>query len=286
MGCRSWLLVTLLLSGCVYVQSQEDLNWINLVGYFAYALSSYCSAEKGLTNWTCPWCTFVPIPPLTNVTIFETADAGMGKIYGYVGKSNESIIIAFRGSDTKSNWILDFDFVYRDYPNVPKAFVHAGFYKGYMQVASQITQVVLALQSESPELTVVSTGHSLGAALALLNAAGLAQAGVKNLEVWNFGQPRVGNKEFADYVDSQVKTIYRTINQQDIVPHLPPQDLGYHHVAREVWFPTNYTIFVLCNDSGEDPTCSDSVPIIDYKPQDHLTYMGYGWGGLEPAAGC
>jgi len=282
----SLLLTLVVLCGVIQTASSDALSWNSMLKYFMYSMSSFCNVEQGIMNWTCSWCEFVPIPPLSNITIFETPGAGMGKIYGYVGRSNESIIIAFRGSSTTSNWILDFEFTYRDYPPVKHAFVHDGFYKGYMQVAPIITPLVLKLQAQYPNLTVVSTGHSLGAALALLNGAGLVQAGVKGVQVWDFGEPRVGNHVFSNYTNGIIPTLWRVVNQQDIVPHLPPRDAGFHHVATEIWYPTNSTTYVICNDSGEDPKCSDSVPPNKLSIQDHLSYMGYGWNGLQPAHPC
>jgi len=254
--------------------------------YFMYSLSSYCPADQGLSDWTCGWCNFVPIPPLSNITVFETPGYGMGKIYGYIGRSNESIIIAFRGSATTSNWIIDFEFTHRPYPQLPGAFVHDGFYTGYLQVADIVYHAVKPLQVAYPNLTVISTGHSLGGALAILNGVGMVQAGINNVQVWDYGQPRVGNDVFANYSKEILPVLYRVINQDDIVPHLPPMDVGYHHAPTEVWFPSNYTTYVVCDESGEDPTCSDSVPVTQLTPKDHITYLGYGWVGLQPAVPC
>lgn len=49
------------------------------------------------------------------------------------------------------------------------------------------------------------------------------------------------------------------INYKDIVPHLNIRELGYHHVAREVFIevPESTTDYKICDGSGEDPTCSD-----------------------------
>lgn len=282
---RACLFVLLLGISCCY--AQFDLTWDNMLMYFMYSMSAFCAPDVGLANWTCSWCTFNPVPvaPLTNITIFETPGAGMGKVYGYFGRSDQAIIVAFRGSSTVSNWIHDFEFLHTPYPPVPNAFVHVGFYSSYEQVASIIIPGVTKLQ-QAYGLPVVCTGHSLGAALTLLTAAGLAEAGVKNVQVWDYGEPRVGNDVFSNYTTKLLSPIYRVINQADIVPHLPPQDVGYHHVAREVWFPTNYTYYRLCDDSGEDPTCADSIPPIDYKPTDHLVYLGYGPNGLKPPNAC
>lgn len=288
MSARVCFLVFLLAASCgaSVVDNANDLNWLTLRKYFMYSMSSFCSAEVGLANWTCSWCQFLPIPPLQNITIFETPGWGMGAIYGYVGRSNESIVIAFRGSSTVQNWILDFEFTHTAYPPVQNATVHIGFLKGYMQVASIITPIVQKLQYQYPNLTVISTGHSLGAALSLLNGAGLVQAGVKNVQVWNYGQPRVGNAIFANYTMKAIDIIYRAVNEDDTVPHLPPQNFGYHHVATELWFATNETTYIICNHSGEDPSCSDSVSPLHYSDFDHLVYLGYGPNGLKPPNAC
>jgi hypothetical protein len=70
------------------------------------------------------------------------------------------------------------------------------------------------------------------------------------------------------------------VNQRDLVPHLPPMAFGFFHVGTEIWFPANETGFVVCNGSGEDPSCSDSIH--DYRVEDHLHYAGlYSWAGKD-----
>jgi len=271
---------------CLVAAYADTLSWDTMQKYYMYSLSTYCSAQQGLTTWTCSWCEYVPIPPVTDITIFETQGAGMEGTYGFVGRTNESILIAFRGSKTIENWILDAEFTQTNYTPVPNALVHEGFYSAYQQVSGTILPAVRKLQAAYPELPVISTGHSLGAALSLLNGAGLVQAGVKNVEIWNYGQPRVGNTVFAKYMNGLISTIYRVVNMADIVPHIPTIALDYHHEATEVWFPTNHTTYVVCNSSGEDPKCSDSINPIKYSIPDHTDYLGYGGNGLHPPNAC
>jgi len=276
----------LVLLACLAAAYADTLSWNSMLKYYMYSLSTYCSTQQGLNTWTCSWCEYVAIPPVSDMTIFETTGAGMEGTYGYVGRTNESILIAFRGSKTIDNWILDAEFTQTNYTPVPNALVHEGFLAAYQQVSATITPAVKALQAAYPELPVISTGHSLGGALSLLNAAGLVQAGVKNVQIWNYGQPRVGNAVFAKYVNGIISTIYRVVNMADIVPHIPPVALDYHHEATEVWFPTNHTTYVVCNSSGEDPKCSDSINPIKYSTSDHTDYLGYGGSGLHPNNAC
>ena len=50
---------------------------------------------------------------------------------------------------------------------------------------------------------------------------------------YTFGQPRVGNNIFASYFSSLLSD-YRVVHYADVVPHLPPEILGFHHVPTEV----------------------------------------------------
>lgn len=57
----------------------------------------------------------------------------------------------------------------------------------------------------------------------------------KNLSIYTVGCPRVGNPEFAYYVDSTGIPFSRSVNKRDIVPHVPPQYFGYLHPGVEAW---------------------------------------------------
>jgi hypothetical protein len=72
------------------------------------------------------------------------------------------------------------------------------------------------------------TGHSLGGALAMVTAAFLANVpnpGVAG--VFTYGQPRVGDPQFrVRYESSLGRVTFRCVNDRDLVPHLPPRELG------------------------------------------------------------
>lgn len=81
--------------------------------------------------------------------------------------------------------------------------------------------------------------HSLGAAQAVLGAMDLYQRVAtltkNNLSIYTGGCPRIGNDDFAYYVDGTKIPHYRSVHNRDIVPHVPPQALGYYHPGIEVW---------------------------------------------------
>lgn len=104
---------------------------------------------------------------------------------------------------------------------------------------------------------VITTGHSLGAAIATLDAMYL-KLHMPSLDVKNrvFASPRVGNFAFASYFPTlvgtegsrpilwvrkltlssgrQVPDSFHMVNKLDIIPHLAPLLLGFEHIPGEV----------------------------------------------------
>lgn len=78
------------------------------------------------------------------------------------------------------------------------------------------------------------TGHSLGGAIATLNAGRcvLSPIPASPSGLYTFGSPRVGNRRFINYVKLNH---YRWVNNNDIVPRLPPRWLGYRHAGKELY---------------------------------------------------
>jgi len=103
--------------------------------------------------------------------------------------------------------------------------VHRGF-------ARALGLVLPVLRKSLPEDSrrLIITGHSLGAAMATLAASLLEPA-----ELYTFGEPRVGNCTFANFMHRQcaVGLIYhRYVDCCDIVSRVPPKWLGFRHAGR------------------------------------------------------
>lgn len=95
-------------------------------------------------------------------------------------------------------------------------------------------------KKKTDKVTIV--GHSLGAAMALLAAAHL-ETDMKGSvhQILTFGQPRVGNVQFADDIDKLFKgKLYYTINGDDLVARLGLRIFGYQHPSGQIWInPAN-----------------------------------------------
>ena len=150
----------------------------------------------------------------------------------YVANNDKFAIVAFRGSeiwekresfdlkevlaDLKTNvdiWLTDWQ---------QGGKVHRGFKEALEEVWPDLLPYIRKLHDKGCKIWI--TSHSLGGALATLFASryGNAQG------VYTFGSPRVGNEVFNKNFEAK---IYRIVNNDDIVPRVPPPG-KYVHVGK------------------------------------------------------
>lgn len=154
--------------------------------------------------------------------------------------------------------------------------VHSGFLSAYDSVRTRILSLIELATGYSydggEELSkwhVYVTGHSLGGALATLlalelSSSQLAKRGNISVTMYNFGSPRVGNRNFADVYNQKVKDSWRLINRRDIIPTIP-RLMGYCHVAQPIYLATRYMKSALENlepleDGYEADVIGESTP--------------------------
>jgi len=248
-------------------------DWKTSYNYLMQSYSAYCG-PAALQSWNCYWCNTSEIFHVTD--IFNNSATNT---FGYAGYNSKEILVAFRGTQLESieNWITDLESATLiPYPNGgPTTQVTDGFYNAYQGIRPSVLNSVKKLRAAFPGFPLVLVGHSLGGALSSMCAIDLAESlGEKSITQWSYGSPRIGNKDFTDYYHKNIPVTWRTVNQQDIVPHYPFISQGFHHTATEVWFPSDDINFVVCDGSGEDPNCSNSVLFPD-SIYDHLDYLGY-----------
>mmetsp|Transcript_26522 Transcript_26522/g.45398 ORF Transcript_26522/g.45398 Transcript_26522/m.45398 type:complete len:279 (+) Transcript_26522:9-845(+) len=265
---------SLLFVSLCFVLCVSGWTWKEMVAeqYLYYSYATYCNVDK-VSAWDCKWCqessvsSFVP-------TAFPYDQKISG--YGFVGYHpiNQTIVVSFRGTDDLENWIIDLESaILTPYKNMTGVEVGEGFYKEWNDLSTQVLPAVYNLTTQFPSYQIWVTGHSLGAAISILCAAELASEGYE-VNVYNYGLPRVGNEAFSDYYRSIVPNTYRVVNGHDVVPHVPLYAMGFYHVPTEVWEnPAESLSFRICDGSGEDPNCSDSQTL-DLSVYDHLHYLG------------
>jgi len=210
---------------------------------------------------------------------------------GYIALSHAPaaprIIIAFRGTYSVTNTIADLSTIPQEYvpypgdeddgtdPDAPKCTnctVHTGFYTSWRHTRTEILPHVLKASKKHPSYNVTLVGHSLGGAVAAFAGLEMLARGL-NPTITTFGEPRIGNKALADYIDlrfnllrsnattiGQDKQKFRRVTHvADPVPLLPLEEWGYMPHGGEIFIskpdlPPSVADIRHC-DGNEDPDC-------------------------------
>ncbi|MBD2175958.1 lipase family protein [Pseudanabaena sp. FACHB-1998] len=157
---------------------------------------------------------------------------------GFVAEKEENLIIAFRGSESTTDWLTNIKLVTDPGPLLNSR-VHEGFQDALYPV---VISIISAIYQFDPNRTknIWITGHSLGGALAVLMTAMLSIEKVNVRGLYTFGAPRVGNKNFANLLEANFQgTHFRVVNQGDLVPHVPFEAQGFYHAGKRIIFDIN-----------------------------------------------
>ena len=143
--------------------------------------------------------------------------SGFGYVAAGVGPFAGDILLATRGTDTKADWLTDFNIGVQFGPS--GKMVHAGFHDTWKSFAPAVREF---LRGRNPT-RIHCVGHSLGGALAFLNADFITANRIADVRVYTFGAPRTGVEGFARQLTERVgkENIYRVSNPCDPVPMIP-----------------------------------------------------------------
>ncbi|KAI0297461.1 lipase [Multifurca ochricompacta] len=244
-----------------------------------FASTAYCNPSTTI-NWSCG------ANCQANPDFVPMASGGDGSAtqFWYVGysPSQNSVIVAHQGTDTSQFLadLTDANFFLESldsslFPGVSSSVqAHNGFASEQASTAPAILSHVRSTMSAFGTSSVTVVGHSLGAALALLDGLYLhIQLGSSaTVKVVGFGMPRVGNQDFANLVDSVLGGHVTHINnKEDPIPIVPGRFLGFHHVSGEVHI-TDSSAWENC--PGQDNTSTlcivgDVPTIFDGATGDH-----------------
>jgi len=208
---------------------------------------------------------------LYNTTIYDRRS----DLQGFIGITPGVIWVVLRGTSSARNWARDLEARRIEYTTFPECncSVHQGFYLSAEWVHEDTLVAVRRLLVDYPLSEVVLTGHSYGAACSQLLAMELYKNGIQT-NIYTFGSPRVGDSAYSIFMTSFIKH-FRITHSRDIVPHVPPKQMGYIHSSHELWEnETEVLIECIDNDEKEDPYCNAQYKLIDTSIDDHLVYLG------------
>lgn len=230
--------------------------------------------------------------------------------YGVVMRSISApyrYVFAFRGTDSVMDMIDDLGVEKKQFRPfdagvaVPAGVeVESGFFDVYTTgdatkppMQKQLFALLDKYQSSAPIDELWITGHSLGAALSELFSLDIALSRPTiHASNVNFACPRVGNAAFVALYQEQAaeqNPTSRTVRVQNVfdrIPCVPPESMGYEHVAeayliqfyKKGWMPdfgfivqnhaaANYQAVLQCAATSQNKMCvreSLSVPFSDY----------------------
>ncbi|KAI0322823.1 lipase [Amylostereum chailletii] len=281
------LLVVTLLTGIVHAavvtkrQAVSPLSAAQIATfkpYTSYASAAYCEPSTTV-NWSCG----SNCDANSGFQPFASGGNGDDIQFWYVGfdPSLKTVIVGRQGTDTQSieAVLTDVNIKRRKldttlFPGISSSIeVHDGFADSQAKSANDILVAVRSTLSKNSSKSVTVVGHSLGAALGLIDSVFLSLqlgSGVKVTTI-GYGLPRVGNEAFANYVDAH-QHVTHISNKKDPVPIIPGRGLGFAHPSGEVHIAVDNSDWNSC--PGQDSTATDctiyDVPnIFESDSDDH-----------------
>ena len=173
-----------------------------------------------------------------------------------IGERPDCTVVAFAGTDPAlaKNLITDVRVSFTDKNT------HAGFQDAFDSAWPQIQPKI-----EASARPLLFTGHSLGAALAVLAAAKAHRSGMTPAAVYTFGMPRAGGQVFAGaYNEILGDRTFRLVHGGDIVPCIPewvarlapPERMPFQHVGR----------MLKCDSGGKFDRSAQPAPMDSNDP--------------------
>ena len=224
------------------------------------------------------------------VVVTKICDDAGHDCSGYVAVSHtlKVIVVAFRGSKN-FNQVVEQILEILLSPKTPflNGEVQSYWKRGFDLLWPSMKTEVNTLVSQNPSYQIWVTGHSLGGAMASLASTWLAYYNIaprKNIILYTFGMPRVGNYDYALQHDQLVNNSWRVVNDNDLAPHFPTVaslsifNGPYHHGVEAFYSQEAISVYSPhkeCHGKpyNEDATCSFSKGITSNSIEKHKTYF-------------
>jgi hypothetical protein len=194
----------------------------------------------------------VGFPNCRQITLSNDALLVSANAFFLQSEDGRQGILAFRGTEPRNviDWLTDASVRVEPVPGMGA--IHGGFYRSvifiWQRVEAALDEAIEGTPARdggggrlAPLEDLYITGHSLGAAMAVVAAAKIF--GSERYRQWKrcvrgiytYGQPIVGDRWFASACERRFgKMLFRHIYGRDLVPHLPPTSMGpFVHFGEE-----------------------------------------------------
>lgn len=189
----------------------------------AYELKKTFShvVKRDLAN-ALPFVSVETLKPITATSgLITPVSSGFGFMAQLNGGRSREIVIATRGTThCREDYGTDINAIPTLGPTGHA--IHKGFGTTFKSYVQQLNEFIQQQNLGFKPTAVHCMGHSLGGALANLNAAACAELGL-NSYLYTVAAPRVGMVPYAEHLSKKMKAahVYRVANEADIVTMVP-----------------------------------------------------------------
>lgn len=149
-------------------------------------------------------------------------------VQAFCAANADTLLVCFRGTDSGADWLAN-AMAGKITANL-HGNVHIGFLRTLLVVEDQVNDFVM----DRPGRNLLITGHSQGAAMAVLHSS---RIGREVHALVTFGCPRVGDDDFSILFNQIMSEVsLRFVNNNDAVCRVPLKSWGYRHVWRQQYF--------------------------------------------------
>jgi hypothetical protein len=189
-----------------------------------------------------------------------------GLSHGLVASDDRAVVIAFRGTTVRADWLTNGTIISRRFPD---GRVHRGFYDATDAVYKDV--IAETIKQGGRDKVIWVTGHSLGGAMAA--ACGyrlLTEKGMRPRGVVTFGQPLLFGRSYAQTMLNEFKDEYvRFVNRYDKVSRLLPNYI--HAGARVHLFEDHFDLrepqLAYSKAPGAPPTAAPDYHFFEDDPE-------------------
>lgn len=250
----------------IFTPAYERLTYFSKMSAITNCISyGQLYEDKTLLEGGCPphlqFCSDLNINPFADQVyikkiILAKSRFDLGTGYIAIDHHHQVINVAFRGSSTRWDWVHDFLITPTNYipfsidkyeeqvelgniPSCDECKLHSGFSVFLRSLQESFMDTLEETYNDYPDYNLVISGHSLGAAVAILCGIEVKIRGY-NPTVVTYAQPKIFNTKMSDWVDNIFDSYnldeenrennavdlksgyYRLVHVNDYITDLPP----------------------------------------------------------------